>query len=84
MTENAASKEIVDVAFRVHTGLGPGLFETVYEVILASEFRKRGLLLETQQAIPVVYEGTRFELGFRADLVVEDKVIVEINSISGS
>src|ERR1700730_13532649 len=81
MTENAVAKEIVDVAYRMHTVLGPGLFESVYEAVLASELEKRGLLLTRQQPIPVVYEGTRFELGFRADLVVEDKVIVEIKSI---
>ena len=76
MTENAVAKEIVDVAYRLHTALGPGLFESVYEVILARELEKRGLRVATQQPIPVVYEGTRFKMGSRADLVVEDKVIV--------
>ena len=65
-----------------HSVLGPGLFESVYEAVLASELQKRGLHLASQQPIPVVYEGTRFEMGFRADLVVEDKVIVEIKSIA--
>jgi GxxExxY protein len=82
MTENSVAKEIVDVAYRIHTGLGPGLFESVYEAVLASELEKRGLHLARQQPIPVIYEGTRFEMGFRADLVVEDKVIVEIKSIA--
>ena len=82
MTENALAKDVVDVAYRIHTVLGPGLLESVYEAVLASELQKRGLHLARQQPIPVVYEGTRFELGFRADLVVEDKVIVEIKSIS--
>ena len=82
MTENAVAKEIVDVAYRIHTVLGPGLFESVYEAVLASELEKRGLQLARQQPIPVVYEGTRFEMGFRADLVVEDKVIVEIKFIA--
>ena len=82
MTENAVAKQIVDVAYRMHTVLGPGLFESVYEAVLASELQKRGLCLARQQPIPVVYEGTRFEMGFRADLVVEDKVIVEIKSIA--
>ena len=63
---------MVDVAYRIHTVLGPGLFESVYEAVLSSELQKRGLHLARQQPIPVVYEGTRFELGFRADLVVED------------
>jgi GxxExxY protein len=82
MTENAVAKEIVDVAYRMHNGLGPGLFESVYETIMASELEKRGLQVATQQVIPVVYEGTRFEMGFRADLVVENKVIVEIKSVA--
>jgi GxxExxY protein len=82
MTEDAVAKEIVDVAFRMHTVLGPGLFESVYEAVLASELQKRGLRLARQQPIPVFYEGTRFEMGFRADIVVEDKVIVEIKSIA--
>jgi GxxExxY protein len=77
MTENAVAKEIVDVAYRIHSVLGPGLFESVYEAVLASELQKRGLHLARQQPIPVVYEGTRFEMGFRADLVVEDKVIAK-------
>ena len=82
MTENAVAREIVDAAYRVHIGLGPGLFESVYEAVLASELEKRGLAVARQQPIPVVYEGTRFEMGLRADLVVEDKVIVEIKSIA--
>lgn len=82
MTENSVAKEIVDVAYRMHTVLGPGLFESVYEAVLASELEKRGLRLTRQQPIALVYDGTRFEMGFRADLVVEDKVIVEIKSIA--
>ena len=72
MTENAVAKQIVDVAFRVHSVLGPGLLESVYEAVLASELQNRGLSVVRQQAIPVVYKGTRFEVGFRADLVVQD------------
>jgi GxxExxY protein len=64
MTENAVAQEIVDVAFRVHTVLGPGLFESVYEAVVASELEKRGLQIVRQQPIPVVYEGTRSEWGF--------------------
>jgi GxxExxY protein len=74
--------EIVDAAYHLHRVLGLGLFESVYEAILASELEKRGLRVATQQPIPVVYEGTRFEIGFRADLVVEDQVIVEIKSVA--
>jgi GxxExxY protein len=81
MTENEIATIIVDAAFKIHTRLGPGLFESVYETTLAYELAKRGLQLRRQQAMPVVYESVRMELGFRADLVVEEKVIVEIKSI---
>src|SRR6266702_2479672 len=82
MTDNAVAQQIVDVAYRVHKVLGPGLLESVYQGILASELQKRGLNVTQQQLIPVVYEGTRFEMGFRADLVVQGSVIVEIKSIA--
>ena len=82
MTEDHVAKQAVDAAYRMHTILGPGLLESVYEAVLAGELQKRGLHLVRQHPIPVVYEGTRFEIGFRADLIVEDKVIVEIKSIA--
>ncbi len=82
MTDDAVAQQIVDVAYRVHKVLGPGLLESVYQGILASELQKRGLNVTQQQLIPVVYEGTRFEMGFRADLVVQGSVIVEIKSIA--
>jgi GxxExxY protein len=82
MTENEISKEIVDVALRLHRGLGPGLLESVYEAVMASQLAKRGLNVATQPIIPVVFEGIKIEMGFRADLVVEDKVIVEIKSVA--
>jgi GxxExxY protein len=81
MTENAIAKEIVDAAYRIHTTLGPGLLESVYDTVLAYELGRRGLRTVRQQAIPVVYDGIRIDTGFRADLVVEDKVIVEIKSV---
>ena len=81
MTENEIAKQIVDVAFKIHTTLGPGLLESVYETIMAYELQKRGLRVRRQQAIPVVYEDVRMDLGFRADLIVEDKVVVEIKSV---
>jgi GxxExxY protein len=81
MTENAIAKEIVDAAFRIHTTLGPGLLESVYDTVLAYELGRRGLRTVRQQPIPVVYENVRIDTGFRADLVVEDKVIVEIKSV---
>jgi GxxExxY protein len=82
MSENAVAKEIVDVAYRAHTILGPGLLESVYEAVMASELHKRGLSVARQQMIPVVYDGDLIEMGFRADLVVADSVIVEIKSIA--
>jgi GxxExxY protein len=81
MTENAIAKEIVDAAFRIHTTLGPGLLESVYDTVLAYELGRRGLRTVRQQAIPVVYENIRIDMGFRADLIVEDKVIVEVKSV---
>ena len=82
MTENEVSKEIVDVALRVHRGLGPGLLESVYEAVMASQLEKRGLHVSTQKIVPVVFKGIRIEMGFRADLVVAEKVIVEIKSVA--
>ena len=81
LNENAIAKEIVGAAFRVHTAFGPGLLESVYEAVLSYELTRRGLRVVRQQAIPVVYENVRIEIGFRADLIVEDKVIVEIKSV---
>lgn len=81
MTENAIAKEIVGAAYRIHTTLGPGLLESVYHTVLSYELGRRGLRVVPQQPIPVVYENIRMDTGFRADLVVEDKVIVEIKSV---
>jgi GxxExxY protein len=81
MTENAIAKEIVDAAFRIHTTLGPGLLESVHRTVLAYELGRRGLRAVSRQAIRPVYEGIRIDTGFRADLIVEDKVIVEIKSV---
>ncbi len=81
MTENEIATIIVDACFKVHTTLGPGLLESVYESVLLYELEKRGLSVTKQQTIPVFYDGTQFEEGFRADLIVEDKIIVELKSI---
>jgi GxxExxY protein len=81
VTENALAKQVVDVAFHVHTALGPGLLESVYEVVLAYELEKRGLHTLRQQPVPIVYQGTRIEMGFRADPMAEDQLIVEIKSV---
>ncbi|MBX7171088.1 MAG: GxxExxY protein [Pyrinomonadaceae bacterium] len=81
MQENEIAKIIVDCSFKVHTTLGPGLLESVYQAALAYELRKRGLKVITELPIPVIYEEVKLELGFRADLLVENKVIVETKSI---
>jgi GxxExxY protein len=80
MTENEIGKIIVDCAVRLHKELGPGLLESVYEVLLAHELRQRGLKAERQVPIPIVFHGITFDEGFRADIVVEDKVIAELKS----
>jgi GxxExxY protein len=81
VTENEIARQIVDAAFKIHQALGPGLFESVYETVLAYELEKRGMRVKRQQPIPVVYESVHLEEGFRADLLVEDRVIVELKSI---
>lgn len=72
---------IVDCAYQLHRDLGPGLLETVYEVVLAKMLAERGLKVSRQQAIPIQYAGFTFEEGFRADLLVEDTVLVELKSV---
>jgi GxxExxY protein len=81
MTENEIGKIVVECAFQVHQKLGPGLLETVYEVALEHEHRKRGLTVERQKAIPVVYDEIKFDEGFRADIVVCGLVILELKSV---
>jgi GxxExxY protein len=81
MTENEISKTIVDACFRIHSKLGPGLFESVYERILQIELERNGLLVERQKVIPVVWDDEEIDQGFKADLIVESKVIIEIKSV---
>src|SRR5262249_25973050 len=81
LTENEIARQIVDAAYKIHTKFGPGLLESAYEAMLTHELRKRGLRVETQKPIPIIYEGVTLEIGFRADMVVEDKVIVELKSV---
>ena len=80
MTENEIAKIIVDAAFHVHKKLGPGLLESVYEIVLAHVLKKRGLTVERQVPVAIVFEGIKFDESFRADLIIEDKVIVELKS----
>ena len=81
MSENEISKIIVDVSYKIHTQLGPGLLESVYETILDYELTSRGLSVERQKALPVIWNGTKMDIGFRADLIVENKVIIEVKSV---
>jgi GxxExxY protein len=80
MTENEISKIIVNSSFQIHKEIGPGLFESVYEECLYFDLVQLGLLVNRQKELPVVYKAVKMEIGFRCDLVVENKVIVEIKS----
>lgn len=79
--ENDIASEIVDAAYHVHVALGPGLMETVYEVALEHDLKKRGFDVKRQVPVCVEYDGIKFEEGFRADLIVNDCVIIELKSI---
>jgi len=82
MTENDLSKIIVDTCYQIHVALGPGLFESVYEEILYYELSQNGLSVSRQQAIPLIWKGIKMDQGFRSDLIVEDRVLIEIKSVS--
>ncbi len=79
--EEEIGKEVVDVAMDIHRELGPGLLENVYEIILARELSDRGLQVARQVPVAVRYKGLRFDEGFRADLIVEHRVIVELKCV---
>jgi GxxExxY protein len=81
MTENEIGKIVVDTAIKVHMALGPGLLETVYEIILDHALSKKGLRVDRQVPVAIEYDGIRFDEGFRADIIVENKVILELKSV---
>ena len=81
MTENEIATAVVDAAFKIHKTLGPGLLESVYQAVLGYELQKRGLRVAQQVGLPLHYEGVKLELGFRVDLVIDEKVIIEIKSV---
>lgn len=83
MIENDISQIIIGCAIKVHTALGPGLLESAYEECLYYELRKSGLKVEKQKALPLIYEEIKLEVGYRLDLMVEDKVIVEVKACEG-
>ena len=81
MTENEISADILNAAVRTHKALGPGLLESIYEEVLSHELKKKGIQFQRQHPIPIVYEGIQLGSAFRADLIVEDKVIIEIKAV---
>jgi len=81
MTENKIAESIIDSSFKIHRDLGPGLFESVYETLLAHDLKKKQLGVVRQAVLPIVYDGMTFDQGFRADLIVENSVIVELKSV---
>ena len=81
MKENEIGKQVVDAAIAVHRELGPGLMETVYEVVLGHELKQRGLQIERQVRVPIEYRGIKFDEGFRADLILNDHVLIELKSV---
>ncbi len=81
MTENEIAAKVMDSSFHIHRELGPGLLESVYEVILAKQLSDMGLSVERQVAVPILFQGVVFDEGFRADLFVEKKLIIELKSV---
>lgn len=79
--ENDLAKIIVNSCYKIHTTLGPGLFESVYEEVLCYELNKEGMDIKRQSPIPVIYDSVKLDIGFRADIIVEDVVILEIKSV---
>jgi GxxExxY protein len=81
ITENEIARVVVDICFRIHTRYGPGLFESVYEELFCYELSKTGLNFKRQYPIPLIHEEIKLEVGFRADVIVENKMIMELKSI---
>jgi len=81
MMENELAKIVVDIAFKIHSRLGPGLLESVYEAILVYELKKLGLSVEVQKPVPIVWDEVKLDVGFRADVIVEGKLVLELKSI---
>ena len=81
MDVEALARIAVDCGFKLHEGLGPGLLESVYEAVLAQSLAKRGLLVERQKPVPIRFDSLIIEEGFRADLLVEDRLLIELKSV---
>ena len=81
MTENEISKLLVNAAFKIHQNLGPGLLESAYEECLFYELNKTGLYIQKQKPLPLIYEGIKLEIGYRVDILIENKVIAEVKAV---
>ena len=81
MTENEISKIVFDCAIKLHRALGPGLLESSYEACMFYELKKSGIFVEKQKPLPLIYEDVKLEIGYRVDLIIENKVILEIKSV---
>ena len=84
MTDEQIFKKILDCSFTVHTALGPGLLESAYEECLFYELKQNGLRVEKQKSLPLVYKDVKLDAGYRIDLLVENKVIIELKAIEGN
>lgn len=81
MTENEISYKILEATFKVHTALGPGLLESSYQAVLVHELKKMGLQVDKEKSLPLIYEEVHLEIGYRIDILVENKVIIEVKSV---
>ncbi|MGI6047331.1 MAG: GxxExxY protein [Petrimonas sp.] len=81
METNEITREILDSAYKVHSVLGPGLLESAYQACLVYELRKKGLLVEVEKTLPLIYEDIRLECGYRIDLLVENEIVVELKTV---
>ena len=81
MTENELSKIVFDCALKVHQNLGPGLLESAYEECLFYELKKTGVEVQKQKSLPLIYEGVKLDIGYRIDIIIENKLILEIKSV---
>ena len=81
MEENVITERILNCAFKIHTALGPGLLESSYKECLYYELKKNGLMVEKEKSLPLIYEEVTLECGYRVDLLVESKVVVELKSV---
>lgn len=78
---NNITFDIIGLSFKVHSALGPGLLEATYEACLTYELKKAGYEVSTQKSMPVIYEGIKLDIGYRVDLIVDDKVVVELKAV---